>query len=229
MSLAEHDAPIPPDPDARPLVLFDLDGTLTDPSDGIIACHRWALEELDIAWNDDVDPQSLIGLPPEQSHALLGVPDEVIPETVAKYRERFAIAAWLDDTPYPGVPEMLAELVAAQWDVGVASMKLEAFAHRVLDQVGLTEVMTVISGMDIQRTRRTKKAVIEHALAELGSQPKGVVVVGDRHQDIEAARSLGLTSIGAGWGFGSIEELIAANAHAIAIEPADVISNLLGD
>lgn len=228
MSVAEPRA-IPPEPGAKPLALFDLDGTLTDPADGILACHRWALDEVGVPWPDDVDPGLLIGPPAEEGHALLGVPADKIADTVAKYRERFAIAGWLDDSPYPGIPELLAELAAAGWVLGVATMKLEPFALRVLERVGLAASFSVIAGTDVGRTRRTKRAVITHALQELGSEPSGIAMIGDRRHDIEAARALGLTSIGAAWGFGSIEELMAAGASAIAVEPADVATTLLGE
>ncbi len=219
---------LPVDPDARPLALFDLDGTLTDPADGILACHRWALNELGFPWNDDIDPRSLIGPPAEEAHAMLGVSAEAIAETTAKYRERFAIAGWLEDTAYEGIEDLLRSLTSAGWVLGVATMKLEPFAVRVLERVGFAEQLSVIAGTDVQRTRRTKRAVIEHALAQLDRTPSGTAMIGDRRHDIEAARSLSMTAIGAAWGFGSIEELMAADAHHVAMTPADVAEALLG-
>ena len=219
---------IPSDPDARPLALFDLDGTLTNPADGIVSCHRWALSELDIEFDPDMDTSILIGPPAEEAHALLGVPPEQIAESTALYRERFAIAGWLDDTLYDGVAELLDELKAAGWVLGVATMKIEQFAQRILERVGIADRFDVIAGSDTKRTRTTKKAIIAHAMATLETPPNGVAMIGDRRHDIEAAKALQMTAIGAGWGFGTIDELIGANADAVALTPSDVRDVLLG-
>ena len=220
---------VPVDPNARPLALFDLDGTLTDPAGGILACHRWALEELGIEFDASIEPSTLIGPPAEEAHAMLGVPADRIAESTALYRERFAIAGWLDDTLYDGIADLLQTLRDAGWVLGVATMKIEQFAPRILDRVGVVDYFEVISGSDTKRTRTNKRAIIEHALAALDRPTNGVVMIGDRRHDIEAARSLQMTSIGAAWGFGSIDELIAADAHAIAVEPKNVAEFLLGE
>jgi len=219
---------IPSDPEARPLVLFDMDGTLTDPADGIISCHRWALQEVGFDVPDDLDTNAMIGPPAEEAYAMIGVPSDLIPEATRRYRERFAIAGWLEDRPYPGILDLVAQLAGAGWLVGVATMKLEPFAERIVDRVGLRPHIDVVAGSDAARTRLTKRAVIEHALEQLDRAPAGVAMVGDRRHDIDAARSLQMTSIGAAWGFGSIDELIGANAHAVAMTPADVAEFLLG-
>jgi phosphoglycolate phosphatase len=221
------DDDVPSDPDARPLALFDLDGTLTDPADGIIACHRWALEEIGHPFDDDVDTATLIGPPAEEAHALLGVPADKIAESTQLYRERFAIAGWLDDSLYDGVADLLVRLTSAGWVLGVATMKLEPFAIRILDRVGVAAHFAVVVGSDTKRTRTTKREIIQHAVVTLDRPTKGVVMIGDRRHDIEAARSLQMTSIGAAWGFGSLEELIAADAHAIAVAPENVAEILL--
>lgn len=225
----ESTSDVPVDPDARPLALFDLDGTLTDPAGGILACHKWALTQLGIDVNEDIDTSTLIGPPAEEAHAMLGVPADRIAESTELYRERFAIAGWLDDTLYDGIADLIKALSEAGWLLGVATMKIEQFAPRILDRVGIVDYFDVISGSDTKRTRTNKRAIIEHALATLDRPTSGVVMIGDRRHDIEAARSLQMTSIGAAWGFGSIDELIAADAHAIAVEPSNVQELLLDE
>ena len=215
-----------PEPLPAEVVLFDLDGTLTDPADGIVNCHRWALEQSGLPFPSDLDPRSVIGPPAEEAHLLLGVPPERVEETTRRYRERFAVAGWLDDTPYPGIEHLIDTLAGSGVALGVATMKLEPFAERVLERVGLAPSFDVIAGSDSARTRATKQAVIEHALDQLG-ESRRTVMVGDRRHDIEAAHATGLTSIGVAWGFGTVEELMAAGAHAIAVAPADV-AELLG-
>lgn len=227
--MAAVDASIPSEPDAAPLALFDLDGTLTDPADGILSCHRWALAEIGVPWPDDLDVRSIIGPPAEEAHALLGVPSGRVAESTRLYRERFAVAGWLDDTVYAGIADLLARLADAGWQLGVATMKLDPFARKVLERVGLADHFAVITGSDFARTRASKSAVIEHALDRLGREPEGTVMIGDRRHDIHAGRALAMTTIGVAWGFGTVEELMAADAHAIAVEPADVATLLLGD
>lgn len=223
------DEDIPADPEARPLALFDLDGTLTDPADGILACHRWALAEAGYPLDPSLDTRSMIGPPAEELYATLGVPESEIAAATRLYRERFAIAGWLEDTLYDGIDELLGSLSEAGWLLGVATMKLEPFAVRVLDRVGVADVFDVIAGSDGARTRTTKRSVIEHALSTLDRATAGVVMIGDRHHDIDAARALQMTSIGVAWGFGTIDELIGANAHQIAMTPDDVREALLGE
>lgn len=216
----------PIDPDAKPLALFDMDGTLTDPAEGITTCHVWACAEVGV----EVDPAAataLIGMVAEDMHRELGVPDDKLAESTRLYRERFAVAGWLEDTPYEGIPELVGSLHAAGFLVGVATMKLEPFAERIVERVGLSPYISVVAGSDSARTRITKRAIIERAVELTGVTPSGIAMVGDRHHDIDAARSLGYTSIGAAWGFGSVEELMRANAHAIAMTPPDVAEFLL--
>ncbi len=220
---------VPVDPKARPLALFDLDGTLTDPAGGILACHKWALGELGIDWNDSIDPATLIGPPAEEAHALLGVPTDQIAASTELYRERFAIAGWLDDTLYDGIADLVDALKSAGWTLGVATMKIELFAPRILERVGIADYFDVISGSDAKRTRTNKRAIIEHAVATLDRPTSGVAMIGDRRHDVEAAKSLQMTAIGAAWGFGSIDELIGANADAVAMTPVDVHDILLGE
>lgn len=223
------DEEVPADPDARPLALFDLDGTLTDPADGILACHRWALEEAGHPLDPALDTRTMIGPPAEELYASLGVPADEIAAATQLYRERFAIAGWLEDTLYDGVADLVSSLSDAGWMLGVATMKLEPFAKRILDRVGLADRFDVIAGSDGARTRTTKRAVIEHALTTLDRPTDGVVMIGDRHHDIDAGRALQMTTIGVAWGFGSVDELIGANAHQIAVTPNDVRDVLLGE
>lgn len=226
LRLLDDDVPV--DPDARPLALFDLDGTLTDPADGIVSCHRWALAEVGYPLDPSIDTAAMIGPPAEELYATLGVPADQIGEALQLYRERFAISGWLEDALYEGVGDLVVALANAGWLLGVATMKLEPFAVRILDRVGLSQYFDVVAGSDGARTRTTKRAVIEHALATLDRETTGVVMIGDRHHDIDAARALQLTSIGVAWGFGTLDELIGANAHQIAMTPDDVRDALLG-
>ena len=225
----ESDGGVPEDPNARPLALFDLDGTLTDPTDGIITCHKYALDELDVVYPDTIGPDKLVGLAPSDAHRLLGVPDDKIEATTAKYKERFALAGWLEDTAYDGMEVLLADLAAAGWMLGVAAMKFEPVVVRVVERIGMADRFDVVVGSDSKSKRTNKRAVIQHAVKTVGKPTSGIAIIGDRRQDIEAAKSLQMTAIGAGWGFGAIDELMAANADVVALTPEDVREALVGD
>jgi len=99
----ESASDIPAETDRRPLALFDLDGTITDPADGIMSCHRWALEQVGFEAADQLEAAELVGPPVEEAYARLDVPPDMVDDAVRLYRERFAVAGWLDDTPYDGV------------------------------------------------------------------------------------------------------------------------------
>lgn len=204
-----------------------MDGTLTNPAEGLVNCHRHALESVGLSVDDEM-LRSLTGGALEEIYADVGVASDRVNEAVQLYRERFAIAGWLDDEPYPGIPELLERLTAAGWIVGVATMKLQRFAELVVDRVELGSVVSVVSGSDPTRARNTKRLIIEDAVGQLDFEPSGVAMVGDRHHDVTAARSLGFTAVGVTWGFGSIEELIGANASVIATTATEVGDFLLG-
>jgi len=223
----EPDDGVPVDPDARPFALFDLDGTLTDPTAGIMTCHRWALDELGVAFPDDISDDEIVGLTADAAHEALGVPADLIEQTTGKYRERFAIAGWLEDTAYPGVDDLLEQLRDAGWMVGVAASKLELIATRLVERAELGH-LDVVVGSSPKQKRTAKRDIVNHAIRTLGKPTAGVAVIGDRRQDIDAAKSLGMTAIGAAWGFGAIDELIAANADAVALTPDDAREALLG-
>lgn len=224
----------PVDPDARPLCLFDLDGVLTDPIPGIISCHRAALEhvELDLdallAAQPELSAIELVRSAPDEVHSTLGVEAAASEAALAHYRERRPFAG-LEDNLFDGVSELLSSLAEAGWNLGVATNQLEPLALRILERLEIAPFFSVIVGSDIARTRSTKTQVLSHLLTSLDHKPKGVAVIGDRAADIDAAKAQQMTAIGAGWGFGSIEELMGANADAVAMTPTEVAELLLDD
>ena len=227
------DAGIPVDPEAAPLALFDLDGTLTDPVPGLLGCHRFALEQVNLDFDQlaetaGVDTTELVRLPIAEAHSALGVPKDAAADAEKAYRERRPFAG-LEDQLYPGIDVLLASLSGAGWRIGIATNQFEPMAEKMLSRLGIADLFVSITGSDRERTRTNKVEVITHLLAEIDPAPKGIAVIGDRGTDMDAAKVLQATSIGAAWGFGSIEELIGANADAIAVTPADVSELLIGD
>ena len=216
------------------IALFDLDGTLTDPIPALISCHRWALEQVELDFDKLIDERSesdlaeLVRLPVAEVHKSLDVPEAVASRAANIFRERRPIAGFLEDQLYPGVADLLADLGKKGWRLGVATNQFEPVVERTLERLGIADLFEIVVGSDVARTRVIKTRVLSHVESNLEDPPEGFVVVADRGSDMEAARELEMTSIGAAWGFGSIDELIAANADAVAIKPSDV-SELLVD
>ena len=216
------------------LALFDLDGTLTDPVPGLITCHRHALDQIDLSFDQLVESQQggetdeLVRLPAADLYTLLGVPVDKTAAAVQRFREHRVTTGWLEDALYPGIDELLSQLTDAGWRIGVATNQLEPLAIRILERLDITDRFEVIVGSDTQRTRTNKGQIIGHAIDTLADASEGTAVIADRASDVAAAKAQQMTAIGAAWGFGSIEELMGAEADAIAVTPADVAELLLG-
>ncbi len=224
----------PLDPQAKPLALFDLEGVLTNPIPGIISCHEEALKTVDLDFGQlarehtDVAIEELVRASPEDVYTALRIERATASTVLTEYRERRPFAG-LDDGLFPGAEDLLAQLSTAGWNLGVATNQLEPLAVRVLDRLELTTHFSIVVGSDVARTRATKRQIITHLMTRLDHQPSGVAVIGDRATDMVAAKSLSMTAIGAAWGFGSLEELMSANADAVALNSAEVADLLLGD
>ena len=216
------------------LALFDLDGTLTDPVPGLITCHRHALEQIDLDFDKLVEKQpraetsELVRIPAPDLYELLGVAPDEAADAAQHFRQHRVVAGWLEDVLYPGIDDLLSQLTSAGWRIAVATNQLEPLAIRILERLEIAERFEVIVGSDTDRTRTNKSEIISHVVASLTTESEGTAVIADRAADVAAAKSIQMTAIGAAWGFGSIEELMGADADAIAVTPADVAELLLG-
>lgn len=211
------------------LILFDLDGTLTDPKPGITRAVRYALERLGVSVEDPETLTPFIGPPLHHSFArFYGFDDERIREAIRLYREYFEATGLYENAIYPGIPPLLARLHAAERRLVVATSKPTIYAQRIVDHFGLGEYFARVVGSELDMTRSDKAEVIAEAL---GSFPEvardGVVMVGDREHDILGARAHHLDAIGVMYGYGSRAELEAAGAAAIAGTVADLADLLL--
>ena len=203
-------------------ILFDLDGTLTDPGEGFVACLSHALSEVRRP-RPDAEIRRHIGPPLQETlmHLLDG--DAGIAATaLALYRERYGAEGLFRCTVYPGIAEMLAVLRSRRMTLMVATSKPTAYAKRILDHQGLSKYFEAVYGSELDGTRAGKTDLVAHLLEH--ESIGNAVMVGDRAQDIVAARAHGLHSIGARWGYGSREELLAAGAAALCERPGDLAS-----
>lgn len=203
-------------------VLFDLDGTLTESGPGIMKAAQYALR----AYGIEKPWQSLsffVGPPLNETFASF-VPAEDIPAIVEKFREYYRTDGWLDNAPYPGVPEMLQGLRDAGCKLYVATSKPEAMAVRVLEHFGLSGYFEAVCGAPEGDPEAGKKVnAVKAALRSARcTEPGRTVMVGDRRHDVQGAGLAGLETVGVLYGYGSREELETAGAAAIAATPEEV-------
>ena len=209
-------------------LLFDLDGTLTDSAEGIINCMKHALTAMGREIPDDMN--RFLGPPLYESFdKFCGMNEEEVLEAVRIFRERYSTVGLFENRVYDGIPEMLERLSQGGKQLYVATSKPEVYAKRILDKFGLSRYFPVIGGADINGTRNNKWEVIEYVLERAGiTDRSGVLMIGDRRQDVLGAHKTGLKCLGTLWGYGPIEELTEAGADFIAHTPQEAADMLLG-
>jgi phosphoglycolate phosphatase len=209
-------------------VLFDLDGTLTDPREGIVACLKYALLGLGHDCPSDLDLARFIGPPLKESFAvLLHTADrKQINAAVELYRQRFSSKGMLDNTVYPGIHSALTTLRGRGALLFVTTSKPRVFAERIVEHFGLKEYFCAVYGSELDGTRSDKGELIAHVLQAESLSPHSTVMVGDRAHDIVGAKAHGVFPIGVLWGYGSSDELIAAGATTLCAKP-ETLDNML--
>jgi phosphoglycolate phosphatase len=220
-----------------PLVLLDLDGTLTDSAPGIVAGIRHAYRALGLPVPDDATLRSFVGPPITDSFPAHGVPADRVGEAVRAYREVFAAGGMYDNRVFDGIPEVLRALRAAGCTLAVATSKPEVYARPICDRFGLTELVDGVFGAPLDEGTSTKADVIAKALATLGRTSPVVpadgpaLMVGDREHDVHGAAEHGIRCVGVTWGYAAPGELEEAGAVALVDDVArltDAVLSRLG-
>lgn len=233
-------------------ILFDLDGTLTDPKIGITSCVQYALHKFGIEEPDLDKLEPFIGPPLLDSfREFYGFDDETGQQAVAYYRERFTDIGLFENEIYPGIAQMLERLQKSGRYLAVASSKPAVFVKRILEHFGILAYFDVVVGSELDGTRVKKEEVVEEALrqllcggskAEAGSAstltdenminamrmfPRGnIVMVGDRKYDIEGAKAYRIDSVGVAYGYAADGELEEAGADMI-VETVEELEKVL--
>jgi len=208
----------------RTHVLVDLDGTITDSFPAITGSLKLAFADLGLPSPPDDALRSVVGPPFEVGLPRIGVPGDRLWEVIDRYRVHYEDGGLFECDLYPGVVDMLDDLVAAGLTLSLATAKPEPTAVRIVEHFGLADRFVVLAGATFEPGRRTKDEVITHALASLGIDPgEHVVMVGDRDHDVHGAGVHGIDCIGVLWGYGDEPELTGAGAWALAPAPADVV------
>lgn len=223
-------------------ILFDLDGTLSDPKAGITGCVQYALKALGIEEPDADKLEPFIGPPLKDSFRdFYGLNEEQADFAVQKYRERFKDQGIFENTLYPGMKELLKRLKEAGCVLAVASSKPEVFVKRILHFFDIGDYFKVVVGSELDGTRSRKEEVVAEALKRLFADEKiadenipyksipyeNIAMVGDRKFDISGALEFGLHPIGVAYGYAGEGELEAAGAEYIAQSVEDLGAFLL--
>ncbi len=218
-------------------ILFDLDGTLTDPKLGITSSVQYALRALGIEEPSLDRLEPFIGPPLADSfREFYGLEGERLATAIDKYRERFATQGIFENEIYPGIPQMLADLKAKDKLLAIASSKPTLFVEQILEHFEIGKYFDHVVGSNMDGTRGTKEEVVEETLRQMltvemtpAQKRDTVVMVGDRKFDIEGARAHGITSVGVLFGYAPEGELEEAGADYIvnSVRSLQVLLTLL--
>lgn len=209
------------------LVIFDLDGTLTDSAPGIVGSFRHALAEIGAPIPDGDLAAMLVGPPMHETLAGLGL-GGVDSAAMAAYRAHQLGGGWAVNAVFDGIPELLADLSAAGVRLAVATSKAEATAQLVLRHFGLDGYFEVIAGASADGTRSAKADVLAHALAQLGELPESVLMVGDRDHDVAGAAAHGVDTVLVGWGYGGADFDDGRPGPALRVRDVAELRGVLG-
>lgn len=199
-------------------LLFDLDGTLTDPAKGITRSVAYALQKFGIHVSDMQQLYCFIGPPLDDSFKIFyGFDNEQAQQAVHYYRERFSTCGWHENKVYDGIPDLLSSLKKAGYRLMVATSKPTPFAIRISDYFKLSTYFDFIAGSGLNGERHNKADVINYALdcCHITDLAR-TAMIGDRKHDVEGARQVGIDCIGVLYGYGSRAELENAGVHRTA-------------
>lgn len=200
-------------------VYLDLDGTLTDPFEGISASLTHSLEPWGFTF-DEPTLRGLVGPPLRETYGALGLSPEESERAVDRFRERYDVVGWAENRVFDGIPEALALLRGAGLRLGVATSKPTEVARRIIEHFGLGEHLEFVAGASLDASRDAKADVIGWAQREFGAGAGWMV--GDRSHDVVGGRAMGLGTVGVTWGFGDRDELERAGADHVVDAVAEL-------
>ena len=215
--------------DPAPLVLlFDLDGTLTDPSPGIVRCMRYALDKLGAACPSGDVLASFIGPSLRGTFAtLLETSDlELVDQAMTFYREQYGVTGLFENQVYDGIVPLLDHMRLTAAPSFVATLKPKTYAERIVRHLGLAPYFAGVYGPGLDEPTDDKIDLLADLLATERIAPGQAVMIGDRAGDMVAARANRVRSIGALWGYGSEAELVEAGADSLCASPGELAACL---
>ncbi len=198
------DSHVDPPATAPQLVIFDLDGTLTDSAEGIVASFLHALSHIGAAVPEGDLAAQIVGPPMDDTFRAMEL-GEYVDDAIAAFRAEYGARGWAMNSLFDGITQLLGDLSAAGVRLAVATSKLEPTARRILAYFGLEQYFEVVAGASPDGSRKTKTEVLAHALAQLQPLPERVLMVGDRSHDVHGAAAHGIDAVVVGWGYGQAD------------------------
>jgi len=191
------------------VVLFDLDGTLSDPKIGITKSVQYALQKAGVMVNDLDELEPFIGPPLQVSfQEIYGFNDTQITQAIRYYRERFTERGMFENKLYEDIPALLAHLKQQGYILTIATSKPTVFAEQIVKYFQLESYFDLVIGSHLDGSCSDKSEIIAEVLQQLDSYPKDqFIMIGDRKYDLIGARENQIDAIGVTYGFGSLEEL----------------------
>jgi phosphoglycolate phosphatase len=210
-------------------VFFDLDGTLTDPKEGIVKCIQYSLTGFGNPSLADSELQKFIGPPLRATFkTLLGSADEsLIEQAVSLYRERFSEIGIFENMVYPGIVDLLSALHERSIALYVVTSKPKIYAEMIINHFQLKRWFNGIYGPEMDGYLDNKSELVGFMLSDRKINPADVVIVGDRKEDIVAGKSNGIITIGVTYGFGDKQEIIESCPDYICNSPSDIYTAVL--
>lgn len=214
--------------------LFDLDGTLTDPKQGICKCVQFALKGMGIVEEDLDKLEPFIGPPLTDSFMnFYGMTEEQAKTAVEIYRKRFSTIGLFENEIYEGIAVLLKELKEAGHCLAVASSKPTVFVKQILKHFEIYDYFDAIVGSELDGTRVKKEEVVEEALRQVYGDREPdkahTYMIGDRKFDVEGAKAFELKSVGVTYGYGGDEELREAGADYVVASVEELKELLLNN
>ena len=205
-------------------VLFDLDGTVTDPELGITSAVQYAAQKLGFDAPDRREFYGFIGPPLRKSFSeRFSLSEQQSEKAVEYYREYYRPKGIFECVLYPGIKETLKTLSEQGYKIGMATVKPEVFAEKIAKHFGIDVYFDFISGSELDNSRDDKADVIIRATENIqGADIADTVMIGDRAYDMIAAKKLGMSGIGAVYGYGSAKELEEAGADILVNAPSEI-------
>ena len=210
-------------------IFFDLDGTLTDPKEGIVNSFLYALDKMNIKVSEKTKLQEFIGPPLTDTFSQYYHLNEADTDKAVKfYREYFSVKGLFENIVYNGIKDVLKCLKERGKTLVIATSKPEKFTIEILKHFDLYEYFTFVSGATLDHKRSEKKDIISHAINSLSlTNLDEIIMVGDRKHDVLGAKANNIKSIGVLYGYGSKEELENAKADYIVKNPKELVKLLL--
>jgi len=207
-------------------LLFDLDGTLTDPRIGITASVLYALKKMGVPAPPAEELLWCIGPPLHNSFLKLLGDRKKVDEAVQHYRERYIAIGMYENQIYHGIHDVLAALKHSGCTLHVATSKLKSIADKIIDHFEFRPYFTNVYGSEVDGTRGDKGDLIAFILKQEDADVSSYVMIGDREHDMIGARKNQIRGIGVGWGYGTAVKLTESGAETVLFHPNELLECL---